>query len=425
MKKNIFPSFWLLLLPFITQAQPDNPSEEWRKKTLYTQFPPQSEAAKVYRVQGENVGKIDFIGAYQNLHSLYLWGNDWDYELDKLPEGFYQLKNLREFGLFNTNVAVIDAKITQLQNLEILEVGSNRIDSLPNELAQLPKLQKLSITQSISAIPPLAGLEELTIDLYNSEAKVPQGLDKLLNLKTLAVKGYGSFDYRELLKIIRNLPKLRHLKLQTTLKEEALLELKNLTHLQSLELSGYLGSGKWLSFLVNLESLTIQQFYPSDTQTENYFKIIHQLPFLQHFATTFRPQYFADYQRFKKLELFFDDETHLSPEVIANLLTVKGLYKIHLRELPPNLAKLSQVEEVDLRAFRYRLNATFIHQLTQMKSLKKMVLDANILAEVLPEFGNFKALRTLEIYDYSQNLSDIDRQKFRDLLPNCEIRFLP
>jgi Leucine-rich repeat (LRR) protein len=425
MKKNIFWSFLLLCTAFNTQAQPDKTTEEWRKKPLYTQFPSPAEAAKVYRLQGENVGKIDFIGTFQNLHSLYLWGNDWDYELDKLPEGFYQLKNLREFGLFNTNVAVIDAKIAQLQNLEVLALGSNRTDSLPNEIAQLPKLRELSITQIIPYIPPIAGLEKLTIDLYNSEAKVPQGLDKLLNLRDLTVKGYGSLDYRELLKNIRNLPKLRHLKWQTTLDEEALPELKNLTRLQTLELSGYLGSGKWLSFLVNLESLTILHFYPNDAPAENYLKVIYQLPFLQHFATTFRSKYLADYQKFKKLELFFDNETHLSNELLDNLLTIKGLYKIHLYELPPNIGKLTQVEELDLTPFRYRLSAAFVNQLAQMNSLKKLVLNTGVLDKLMPEFANLKSLKMLDIYDYSQNLSAIDRQKFRDLLPNCEIRFLP
>jgi Leucine-rich repeat (LRR) protein len=401
------------------------PSEDWQNQPWYGNFYEASDFKKIYRLRLENPGKLpENIEAFQNLHSLVVQGNDWDSALENLPAGFYKLINLREFAFGNTNIATLSPQIAQLKNLETLIIGNNRITQLPPELAQLPKLKKLTIPQEITEIPSLPQIEELTIFLSNFEAKAISGLDKLLNLRHLRIEGWGSIDVKALLQTAKNLPKLTALTLKPDLDEAAAEELKHLQKLQSLDLQSFAAQTKWLTFLVNLENLTIQKFYPPDGQAENPLSVVAQLPFLKHFATTFRRKNLPDYQKFKKLELFFDDNEHLSTQDVDNLLNIKGLYKLNLREFPPNLGKLRNLEEISLLSFRYQLNSLFISQLAQITGLKRLLISAENLREVPTEFAQLKQLKQVWIYDYSGSLPASEKQKIKDSLPLCEVQFL-
>jgi hypothetical protein len=287
----------------------------------------------------------------------------------------------------------------------------------------LPKLKKLNIPQEITEIPPLKQIEELTIFLSNFEANSIDGLDKLLNLRHLRIEGWGNTDMKVLLKAAKNLPKLTALTLKIDLDEAAAEELKNLQKLQTLDLQGFNAQSQWLSFLVNLTSVSIQRFYPPDGQAENYLSVIAQLPFLEYFATTFRRKNLSDYQKFKKLELFFDDAEHLAPQDVENLMKIKGLYKLNLREFPPNLGKLQNLEEISLLPFRYKFNSLFISQLAQITNLKKLLISGENLREILADSTQLKQLKQLWVYDYAGNLSVDEKQKIKASLPNCEIRF--
>ncbi len=77
--------------------------------------------------------------------------------LCSLPRDIAQLKKLQRLSLFRNQLKSLPAEIGQLANLLELHVGDNLLQWLPVEASQLAKLSKLTLAGN--PLPIIAGLE--------------------------------------------------------------------------------------------------------------------------------------------------------------------------------------------------------------------------------------------------------------------------
>lgn len=113
--------------------------------------------------------------------------------LDSLPKLSLDLAIISKLNLSNNNLQNIPESLTaRLLNLEMLDVHSNQLRSLPNSIGCLSKLKVLNVSgnfiQSLPAtIENCRALEELNLN-FNMLSKLPDTIGfELIKLKKLAV----------------------------------------------------------------------------------------------------------------------------------------------------------------------------------------------------------------------------------------------
>ncbi|XP_057460639.1 probable disease resistance protein At5g63020 [Actinidia eriantha] len=148
------------------------------------------------------------------LHVLDLSGNE---DLEKLPNSISDLENLtalklqfcksltyvpplgklralQELDLSFTRIKEVPEGVDRLHALHVLDLSMNRdLEKLPNSISDLENLTalKLQFCKSLTYVPPLGKLRALQeLDLsYTHIKEVPEGVDKLVNLKNLNMEG--------------------------------------------------------------------------------------------------------------------------------------------------------------------------------------------------------------------------------------------
>jgi len=111
--------------------------------------------------------------------------------LTVIPEDVFDLNELEELRLFQTNLKEISPRIGELKNLKKLYIGRNDLTTLPEEIGLLENLEVLFIHfNEIDSLPSSIGqlkrLEHLKID-NNNLKMLPDEIGDLPNLKTLTV----------------------------------------------------------------------------------------------------------------------------------------------------------------------------------------------------------------------------------------------
>lgn len=105
--------------------------------------------------------------AFQNkeLTVLRLYGN----EIDSIPDRISELTKLEKLYIGRNDIKYIPASIGELKNLKIFSAQYNEIEFLPNELCDLTSLEQLWVNQ-------------------NQLTSLPDSLGKLKNLEILQAK---------------------------------------------------------------------------------------------------------------------------------------------------------------------------------------------------------------------------------------------
>ncbi len=126
---------------------------------------------------------------------------------DKIPDSIFQIPTLRRLtvngggcnrsaGNNNANcwmIREIPAEISNLQQLQLLELKANDLRTIPQELAYLSKLKTLDLSDNpaltnVNPVTKLVNLENLY--LYGCDLQVlPADIDNLVNLKQLGLAG--------------------------------------------------------------------------------------------------------------------------------------------------------------------------------------------------------------------------------------------
>ncbi|MDM8560897.1 COR domain-containing protein [Candidatus Parabeggiatoa sp. HSG14] len=125
------------------------------------------------------------ISQLQNLQQLDLSCN----QLTTWPVEMAQLQNLQQLFLWDNQLTVWPVEMAQLQNLQLLHLLGNQLTTWPVEMAQLQNLQKLYVSSNqLIAWPKemaqLQNLQRLYLS-YNQLSEWPKEMAQLQNLQQL------------------------------------------------------------------------------------------------------------------------------------------------------------------------------------------------------------------------------------------------
>jgi Leucine-rich repeat (LRR) protein len=126
---------------------------------------------------------------YLNISGVFTakWGNS----IRKIPNGVYELKELKYLVVNRTNLKKINNKISQLFELEVLSISDGNLKELPDEIVSLSQLKILDISSNaIEKLPENIGiLQNLEVLILNNNSlnTIPESIVNLKNLKFLSI----------------------------------------------------------------------------------------------------------------------------------------------------------------------------------------------------------------------------------------------
>ena len=229
-----------------------------------------------------------------------------DFEkLKELPESLSQLLQLQSLNLGGNQLTTLPESLGQLSQLQTLDLGSNQLTTLPESLGQLSQLQSLDLYgNQLTTLPGwLAQLSQLqTLGLGNQLTTLPDWLGQFSQLQSLHLYGNQL----------------------TTLPDW----LAQLSQLQSLGLGGN-------------QLTTLPDWLGQFSQLQSLHLGVNQLTTL--------PDWLGQLSQLQSLHLYINQLTTL-PESLGQLpqLRALGLWNNQLTTLPESLGQLSQLQSLDL-----------------------------------------------------------------------------
>ena len=180
------------------------------------------------------VKSLEGIGYLKGITSFFCCKN----EVTELPAEIRQLKNLKKINLNKAfALKIIPSSISELENLEELDITFTAIEELPKEIGQLKSLRILVANYTgISSLPDeigdLKNLEELEIQGTNITL-APDSICKLKNLKFLNM---GDLGLEKLPDDIGDLQNLENLFLFSNNLKNLPRSMEKMTNLQNINL---------------------------------------------------------------------------------------------------------------------------------------------------------------------------------------------
>ncbi|WP_052591901.1 leucine-rich repeat domain-containing protein [Aureispira sp. CCB-QB1] len=377
-------------------------TKNWYKKTALDQLEMISLPNRQLDEQSEFV--VLYLPDCINLRQLYLSNNNFK----EIPYEISELDQLEVLNLSYNNIHTIFPDIAYLTHLKVLFLANNNISKIPNELGALKQLTQLDLTgnpltkDAITALQELLPNTTLKFDTIktdsppskkevavvskedkNLEKKVRKILHKELKtpqqvyaLSSLMNQGLSDLP----LSVLRNFPNLKSLYLnsnQFTQIPEAIYQLPSLSTISF--------SYNQLDAIPDriIELQNIQELDFSGNPIQSYSTNIVQLPHLKKLAlgnlglTTF-PAFLLKMQQLESLDLTGN----------------------HILRLPENLYKLGNLKEL-------RLNFSGLNiipnEIFTLKNLRSLDWTGNGLETIPPEIAQLTKLNKL-ILSFNQNL---------------------
>ena len=141
----------------------------------------------------------------EKVHTLDLGFN----RLTSLPESFGQLRNLQTLHLYANRLTSLPESFCQLRNLQTLYLYSNKLRSLPESFGQLRNLQTLYLHgNDISSLPESFGQLVNLQTLYlhgNDISSLPESFGQLVNIESLYIDDNQFTSLQPLLGNLRRL----------------------------------------------------------------------------------------------------------------------------------------------------------------------------------------------------------------------------
>lgn len=151
-----------------------------------------NKTVKVLRLYGNYIDTLpDWIGELESLEKLYLGKN----KLRHLPESIGNLKNLKLLSAQYNDIEFLPNSIVELSNLEQLILNQNKIEYLPDSIGKLKKLDVLQLKfNELKALPNSIGECERLQFVYlnrNYLEEIPNSFGDLRKLRELYLSGAG------------------------------------------------------------------------------------------------------------------------------------------------------------------------------------------------------------------------------------------
>ncbi|MFN8672353.1 MAG: leucine-rich repeat domain-containing protein [Candidatus Sericytochromatia bacterium] len=346
----------------------------------------------IYEATNKNLKQIpDEIFSMLNLEKLDLSINKINkidekvFKLEKLKEIYFQYNILENFPISNFELPVI-------KNIEVLDIGGNKIKSIPKEIENLVNLKSLKI-----------GRNELK--------EIP---DELYNLKNLEILYLGENDLGFISPKINQLTKLKELYLNTTNLKEIPIELFDLENLEILLLNSN-----------NLENI------PKEIEKLKNLKELHlanniklEIPF----------DIINDYKNPKRIINFIIKNDDISdsveyirnnenltsfPEEVFNIINLQklDLSKNKISKLPSSISKLKNLKSINLSENELM---DLPNELTELTNLEEIYLNKNRIYQLPNGMNKLKNLK--KIFLFNNHLNEIPNEIFK--IESLEVLYL-
>ena len=288
-------------------------------------------------------------------------------------------------------------------NLKILNLSYTDIKELPNWIGNLINLTELYISENklqrlLESIGNLTNLTKLVLD-HNPLTELPNSIGNLINLTTLNLQNNQLTELPNWIGNLTNLTKLNLCHNHLTELPKSIGNLTKLTEL-NLEQNQLTELPNWIGNLINLTYL--------DLGTVLYFR---KNRFIE------LPENIGNLINLTELRAECIHLTRL-PNNIRNLANLTKLYldSNQLTELSESIGNLTNLICLDLKKNQLTSLPESIGNLTNLKSLN---LAENQLTSLPKSIGNLTILRFL--YLKNNPISEEEKEKIKNLLPNCEI----
>ncbi|MEM8528247.1 MAG: hypothetical protein AAGG68_26625 [Bacteroidota bacterium] len=333
-------------------------------------------------------------------------------------------KKMEEVDSLHFKASVLDILPKEIAYLKNLNLGSNDLDDLPQNLLSFKQLEILDLSsnnfQRLSeSFVRLSYLR--TLDLSNNDAlsALPESFGSLSQLQTLDLSSNSALS--ALPESIGNLDQLQTLDLSYNSALSVLPEsIGNLSQLQTLDLNSNSALSALPESIGNLSQL--QTLYLGDNE-----------------ALSALPESIGNLSQLQALYLSYNPALSALPESIGNLSQLQTLYLTSnaLSALPESIGKLENLGWLDLRNTPKLTDLEPLAQLEQsieiinrteyLRPVHKedqltiiLILSAEL--ETLPK--GLQSLKNLKRLDArNSNFSEEYKAQLREWLPWCELVF--
>lgn len=301
-------------------------------------------------------------------------------KLESLPKQglFFWCGGVRKLQLGNNRLTSLPAEIEALESLEILDLVHNRLRFLPKEVGTLKKLVILNVAENeLEAVPEqIATLNLRSLQIYKNAIKsLPENIGQLQTLNILDVSLNA---LRELPDTIAQLENLQTLDISWNSLQKLPSNIGHLKNLQSLILSG--------NDLRRLPD-SFQELHALQVLMLGHNDLIEVPTSIQGLVTLFR----LDVSRNRIVRL---------PREIGRLRTLQHLQIANnmIRTLPPEIGRLRYLVALDAQS---NLLTQIPEEIGAMGSLVELDFSHNKIEGRLPT--SIGALRNLVKLNLSEN----------------------
>ncbi len=368
----------------------------------------------------------DELGKLLNLIELRLPSN----RLNSLPNQMQNLQRLEGIDIAENEFVQFPTVITKIINLSWLSANNNRIKEIPSRFGDLKNLKGLNLkSNELQEIPNSLGEIQTITDINlmdNRFRKWPEVLGELRNLKEVNL---SHNRIETLFESTEKLGSLTKLWLHSNSISEIPDSIRGLKSLQYL----YLWNNRIQSISPEIQNLT-------------ELKILH----LKQNDLISLPTEIGSLRNLAVLELS-SNQLRVLPISLGNLTSLKGLFLgfNQLKELPPSLGKLGNLQELDLSFNELESLPSDLRGLKRLKTLNlfgnsirtipdslgsltdmyELSLGGNELTSIPASIGNLKKLNILDLSDNKIELLPNELGKLTNLeylsLRNNQIQDFP
>jgi internalin A len=358
-------------------------------------------------------------------------------QLTSLPTEISELTNLEILDLTSNKISHFPIEITSLTNLLSLKLGINQIKEIPEEISRLTNLQSLDLSHNQIASTWFTNILSSSL-LLNPTKRIPEVITRLTSLQSLNLSGNGLSHIPDSISLLTSLQSLnlegnQIKEIPTTISQLTSLksinlgrnELKNLpevivqlTNLHSLELS----SNNITKFpesirkLRNLQTLDLSGNEMSEIAEEiTLLKSLQEL-ILSHNKITKIPKSISYLNNLKFLDLS-DNSLSEIPEVITQLYNLQCLHlvKNRITDIPESIKYLKELRLLNLDCNYIKEIPEVILHLSNLCSLN---LSCNQITMIPKMIIQNKSLYNLGLLEKQFLLSNYYRKYNENLITN-------
>ncbi|EOD20664.1 miro domain-containing protein [Emiliania huxleyi CCMP1516] len=310
-----------------------------------------------------------------DLHSTSLDVSD--NELRALPEAIAQLVALQKLSVCDNKLRALPDEIGELVALQELDVSCNKLGALPEAIGQLVALQHLDVS-------------------YNQLCALPKEITQLVKLQTLNV--YHN-QLGALPKEITQLVKLQELDVSDNQLRALPEAIGKLVTLQKLDVSRnqLRALPEAIGKLVKLQRLDVEH-----NQLGALPEALDQLVALQYLDVSYNqlcalPKEITQLVKLQELDVS-NNQLRALPEAIAQLVALQKLNVCDnkLRALPDEIGELVALQELNVSVNQL---GALPEALGQLVALQFLYVDHNQLRALPEAIGKLIALHTLMVYN--------------------------